>query len=80
MFKVLKCGMWDKKKKVEFTLHAEDKLKRLVKMGITKERVLVNYDEKGKTVEVEILNASKLLDGFLTEILKAPERRIVEIV
>ena len=42
--------------------------------------IVKNYDEKGKIVEVEILNASKLLGGFLTEILKAPERKIVEIV
>jgi uncharacterized protein YuzE len=43
-------------------------------------QVIVNYDEKGKIVEVEILNASKLLGGVLTEILKAPKREIVEIV
>ena len=43
-------------------------------------QIIVNYDERGKIVEIEILNASKLLGGFLTEILKAPERRIVEII
>jgi len=43
-------------------------------------QIIVNYDEEGKMVEIEILNASKLLGGFLTEILKAPGRRIVEIV
>ena len=43
-------------------------------------QIIVNYGEKGKIVEVEILNASKLLGGVLTEILKAPERKIVEIV
>ena len=43
-------------------------------------QIIVNYDERGKIVEIEILNASKLLSGFLTEILKAPERRIVEII
>ncbi|HIH96869.1 MAG TPA: DUF2283 domain-containing protein [Thermoplasmata archaeon] len=42
--------------------------------------MIVNYDEKGKIVEIEILNASKLLGGFLAEILKAPKREIVEIV
>ena len=42
-------------------------------------QIIVNYDEKGKIVEVEILNASKLLGGFLTEIIKAPKRKIVEI-
>ena len=29
-----------KNKKVDFTLHAEDKLKRLVTIGVTKESVL----------------------------------------
>jgi len=43
-------------------------------------QIIVNYDEKGKVVEIEILNASKLLGGFLTEILKAPKREMVEIV
>ena len=43
-------------------------------------QIIVNYDERGKIVEIEILNASKLLGGFLTEILKAQERRIVEII
>lgn len=42
--------------------------------------IIRKYDKKGEIVEVEILNASKLLGGVLTEILKAPERRIVEIV
>ena len=43
-------------------------------------QIIVNYDEKGKVVEIEILNASKLLRGFLTEILKAPKREMVKIV
>ena len=61
-----------------------------MKVGVTKEKILkiisedlilrVIYEEKGKVVEVEILNASKLHGGFLTEILKAPKREIVEIV
>jgi len=38
-------------------------------------QIIVNYDEMGKAVEIEILNASKLLGGFLTEILKAPKGR-----
>ena len=32
--------MKNKKKKVVFSLHAEDKLTRLTKVGVTKERVL----------------------------------------
>jgi uncharacterized protein YuzE len=43
-------------------------------------QIIVNYDENQKIVEIEILNASKLLGGFLAEILKAPERKIVELV
>lgn len=39
-------------------------------------QLIVNYDEKGKIVKVELLNASKLLGGFLTEIIRAPERKI----
>ncbi|KXB06691.1 hypothetical protein AKJ52_01790 [candidate division MSBL1 archaeon SCGC-AAA382C18] len=44
------------------------------------DQVVVNFDEDGKVVEIEILNASKLLGGFLTEILRTPEREFVEIV
>ena len=43
----------NKKKKVEFTLHAEDKLKRLVKIGVTKEKIL-------ETIE----NPEKVVDGY----------------
>lgn len=42
-------------------------------------QIIVNYDEKGEIVEIEILNASRLLGEFLVEILKAPKREIVEI-
>jgi len=42
-------------------------------------QMIVNYNENGKIVEIEILNASKLLGEFLIEILKAPKREIVEI-
>jgi len=43
------------------------------------EQIIVNYDKKGKIVEIEILNASKLLGQFLSEILKAPKREVVEL-
>jgi uncharacterized protein YuzE len=33
--------------------------------------VIINYDEKGKPVEIEMLNASKFLGEFLSTILKA---------
>jgi uncharacterized protein YuzE len=43
------------------------------------EQVIVNYDEKGRIVEIEILKASELLGRFLSEFLKAPKREVVEI-
>ncbi|NQE45703.1 hypothetical protein C5S31_06765 [ANME-1 cluster archaeon GoMg2] len=43
-------------------------------------QIIVKYAEKGKIVEVVIRNASKLLGSILVGILKAPERKIVEIV
>jgi uncharacterized protein YuzE len=33
--------------------------------------VVVNYDSKGKPVEIEILNASKFMGEFLSTIIKA---------
>lgn len=33
--------------------------------------VIVNYDEKGKPVEIEIMNASKFLGKFLSTLIKA---------
>ncbi len=33
--------------------------------------VIVNYDDKGKTVEIEILNASKFMGDLLAAIIKA---------
>lgn len=43
-------------------------------------QIIVNYDEEGKVVEIEILNASKVLGGFFAEIIKAPKREVVAIV
>ena len=37
-------------KKVKFTLHAEDKLKRLIKIGVTKEKVLETLKDPEKIV------------------------------
>ena len=42
-------------------------------------QIIVNYDENGKMVEIEILNASRLLGEFLVEILKAPKREVIEM-
>jgi hypothetical protein len=39
-----------KNKKVEFTLHAGDKLTRLTKVGVTKERVLKIIEKPEKVV------------------------------
>jgi uncharacterized protein YuzE len=33
--------------------------------------VIVNYNEKGKPVEIEIMNASKFIGEFLSTIIKA---------
>ena len=33
--------------------------------------VIVNYSEKGKPVEIEIMNASKFIGEFLSTIIKA---------
>ncbi len=38
----------NKKRKVEFTLHAEDKLKRLTKIGVTKEKILKTIEKLKK--------------------------------
>lgn len=44
------------------------------------DQIIVNYDEEGKVVEIELLDASKLLGGFLAQIIKVPKREVVEIV
>lgn len=43
--------MKNKKKKVEFTLHAGDKLTRLTKIGVTKERVFEIIENPEKVVK-----------------------------
>jgi len=40
----------DIKKDVTFTLHAEDKLKRLTKLGVTKENVIGFVQHPGKVI------------------------------
>ena len=42
-------------------------------------QVIINYDEESRVVEVEILEASRVLKDILEEIIKAPKREIVEI-
>jgi uncharacterized protein YuzE len=43
------------------------------------DQVIINYDEENKIVEIEILDASKMFGDILMEVLKVPERRVVEI-
>ncbi|MGC8578159.1 MAG: DUF2283 domain-containing protein [Thermoproteota archaeon] len=40
---------------------------------------MINYDEEDKVVEIEILDASKMLGSILTEVLKVPEREVAEV-
>ncbi len=53
------------KKKVEFTLHAEDKLKRLVKIGVTKEKILEIIENPEKVVNGYY--GRKIAQGLLSE-------------
>jgi uncharacterized protein YuzE len=41
-------------------------------------QVIVNYDEEGEIVEIEILKASKVFGSILTGVLRAPEKKVVE--
>jgi len=42
-------------------------------------QIIVNYDEKGRLVEVEMLSASKLIGEFVAEAMKAPKREVIEL-
>ncbi len=43
-------------------------------------RLIINYDENNRLVEIEVLNASKFFGGLLTEMIQAkPEVKLVEI-
>ena len=54
-----------KNKKVEFTLHAEDKLKRLTKIGVTKEKSLEIIETPEKVVNGYY--GRKIAQGLLSE-------------
>ena len=41
--------------------------------------MIINYDEENKIIEIEIPDASKVFGSILTEVLKVPERKVVEI-
>ena len=43
-------------------------------------QVIINYDEGGEVLEIEILNASRFLGEFLTGLIEAkPKARRIEI-
>ena len=54
----------NKNKKVVFTLHAEDKLKRLMKIGVTKEKVLKIIENPRNVVGYY---GRKIAHGLLSE-------------
>ena len=55
----------NKNKKVVFTLHAEDKLKRLMKIGVTKDKVLKIIENPRKVVNGYY--GRKIAQGLLSE-------------
>ncbi|MBA7530498.1 hypothetical protein ES705_22706 [subsurface metagenome] len=55
----------NKKRKVEFTLHAEDKLKRLAEVGVTKKRILEIIENPEKVVNGYY--GRKIAQGLLSE-------------
>jgi len=57
--------MKNKKKKIEFTLHAEDKLKRLMEIGVTKEKILEIIEKPEKVVNGYY--GRKIAQGLLSE-------------
>lgn len=73
----------NKNKKVVFTLHAEDKLKRLMKIEVTKEKVLKIIENPGKVVNGYY--GRKIAQGLLSEdlilriVYEESEREIVVV-
>jgi len=57
--------MKNKKIKIEFTLHTEDKLKRLMKIGVTKEKILEIIEKPEKVVSGYY--GRKIAQGLLSE-------------
>ena len=57
--------MREEHKEVEFTLHAEDKLRRLTEIGVTREGVLEIIKEPEKVVNGYY--GRKIAQGLLTE-------------
>jgi len=75
--------MKNKKKKIEFTLHAEDKLKRLMEIGVTKEKILEIIENPEKVVNGYY--GRKIAQGLLSEdliiriVYEESERRIMVV-
>ena len=42
-------------------------------------QVIVNYDKNGEVVEIEILDASKILSEILQNVLKSSKENVIEI-
>lgn len=57
--------MKEERKRVKFTLHAEDKLKRLMEIGVTKETVLKIIEKPEKVVSGYY--GRKIAQGLLRE-------------
>ena len=55
----------NKNKKVEFTLHAEEKHKRLMKIGVTKKKVFETIENHEKVVDGYY--GRKIAQGLLSE-------------
>jgi len=48
--------------------------------AVQEERVIINYDENGDVVEIEILHASKFMGELLTGIIRAKAKtKLVKI-
>ena len=48
--------------------------------AVQEDRVIINYDENGDVVEIELLNASKFLGELLTGIIRAKAKpKLVKI-
>ena len=43
-------------------------------------QVIVNYDKDGNVIEIEILDASKILSEILQNVLKSSKRDVIEII
>lgn len=48
--------------------------------AVEQDQLIINYDENGEVVEIEILRASRFLGDFLTGVIQAkPKAKFIEI-